>query len=476
MKEGERPDDAWRGDDTLLCVAVFGLALAVRVAFLANLGVPPFDPWRHLALVRNLREGAGFTLFDGQPYLWYGPLWYRLCAAAPAWLGMEWIAGLLSALCAPLAYGWARRSCGVAGAVTAGVLVASAGPVVGYTCHYGPEAASLALVLGGCVAAAAGRGTPSAVASGLAFGIGLGLRMNFVFAAWLFLPWLRDRRRGVVWAAGALLPLALTWARNRAILRAHPWVFTWDGLATRSADFDLLSTLVVQMHPSVREGLRRLHEQIIPRPEWIFDPHGGIAWGLVAFVLCGVAGILTSRRLPLILAASTAFLYFLAFDRSLSSNFFRIYLVVFPAFFLGIALATDELWKRGRRALALALPLLALATGSRLLVPAPSLEIGKLTPPAELLSEPRYLVNSGFYHPESLIYRFEGIEFLGLPLDPAQLDEFLAAYPAYRTVLWHQDFEVQGGVREQLMRGGRVADVREARNPAGRLYQVLRLD
>ena len=470
------PRAARRGDEAVLCLALFGLALAVRIAFLARLDVPPFDPWRHLALVRNLRDGLGFTLYDGQPYLWYGPPWYFACAALAGWVRIEWIAGLLSALSAPLAYVWARRSCGRAGAVTAGVLVAAAGPVVSYTCHYGPEAASLALLLGGLVAAGSGRGTASALASGLGFGIALTLRMNFVFAAWLFLPWLRARRRAAVWAAGVVLPIALTWWRNHAILRAHPWVFTWDGLATRSADFDFLSTLVLQMHPDVREGLRRLHEQIIPRPEWIFDPGGGIAWGLLVFVLCGLAGIAASRRVATILAASSAFLYFLAFDRSLSSNFFRIYLVVFPAFFLGIALATDALWSRRRRAIALALPVLAIAAGSRLLVPAPRLDIERVTPPPALLSEPRYLVNSGFYHPESLIYRFPGIEFLGLPLDPAQLDEFLAAYPDYRHVLWHVDYGVQDEIREHLARGRRAVVIGQARNDAGRLYQVLRLD
>ena len=55
------------------------------------------DPWRHLQLVRNIRSGAGFTLFDGQPYIWYSPVWYYLCAGLPSWFAMDWAAGLRAA-------------------------------------------------------------------------------------------------------------------------------------------------------------------------------------------------------------------------------------------------------------------------------------------------------------------------------------------------------------------------------------------
>ena len=52
----------------------------------------PFDPWRHLVLLRNLREGLGFTLTGEQPYVWYNPLWYVLCSWFPEGVGPEWIA------------------------------------------------------------------------------------------------------------------------------------------------------------------------------------------------------------------------------------------------------------------------------------------------------------------------------------------------------------------------------------------------
>ena len=36
----------------------------MRAAFTAAQGLPSADPWRHLLLLQNLREGRGFTLFE----------------------------------------------------------------------------------------------------------------------------------------------------------------------------------------------------------------------------------------------------------------------------------------------------------------------------------------------------------------------------------------------------------------------------
>ena len=468
----------WRRD-ALPAVALFALAVAVRLVFLARQGTPPYDPWRHLALVRNIREGLGFTLFDGQPYLWYGPAWYYVCAVLPGWVRMEWVSSLLSALAAPLLYLLARRdgeSGGTPAPLVAGLLAAASGPLVAYTCHYGPEAASLALLLGGMLACSAGRGSGSSFVGGLFFGGAVTLRLNFLFDVWLVLPWLRTRRAAASWVAGAALPLAATWWRNHAILSQHPWVFTWDGLATRSADFGILSTLVIQLQPGIAEALRRLHRQIIPWPEWLRTPGGDVAWGLLLFVLCSVAAILASRRLALGLAAASAMVYFLAFDRSLSSNFFRLYLVSFPPFFLATGLVAARLWRSRVRWTAIVPPAALLLSGAGLLVTPPAAPpLDAVTPPPGFLTSPAYLVNSGFYHPESLVYRFPGVRFAGLPLDATQLEQFLNDNPSYRLVLWH-DFSVQDEIRDALSGSGRVRGVRAARNPYGRIYEELSLE
>jgi len=458
-------------------VSLFALALAVRLLYLASMELPAFDPWRHLALVRNIREGAGFTLFDGQPYLWYSPIWYYACAALPQWFRMEWLASLLSALAAPLTYKLLRRETAEEGRVApvvAGLLMAASGPLVAYTCHYGPEAPALFLTLLALVLSAGTRRAAWALIAGLAFGTALVLRLNFVFNLFLFIPWLRRKSRVSAWLAGAAIPLLLTWWRNRSIIREYPWVFTWDGLATRSADFNPLSALVVQLHPAVQEGLRRLHEQVVPWPEWILDP-GGVAWGLLVFVLCGTGAVIVCRRWHVVLAGGSGLFYFLVLDGSLSSNFFRIYLVLFPSFFVALALLAERLWRarlvRGRW-LAAALVAVALLSGAGRLRPPRILPLEAVTPPEELLTEDAYLVNSGVYHPESLIYRFPQKSFIGLPLTPDRLEAFLEQFPRYRTVLWHE-LSVQDGLKELFENDDRYRRLDSAWNGHGHSYRTF---
>jgi hypothetical protein len=475
-RQGRTPGSV--ADEAVWAVALLALAIAVRLVFVARLEIPPFDPWRHLALIRNLRDGVGFTLFDGQPYLWYTPTWYSLCAIFPEWFRVEWLAGLLSALVPPAAYLFMRSQAPQAprvAPIVAGLGLAVCGPAVAYTCHYGPEALALLLTLLALWLGAASRSVVAGLISGMLFGVGLTLRLNFVFDGFLFLPLLRRPGRAAGFAAGAALPLLATWWRNHAIIDAHPWLFTWDGLATRSADFGLLSTLVPQMHPAIAEGLRRLHEQIIPYPEWIRGPDG-IAWGLLAFMICGMVGLIVSRSWAAMLAGGSAILYFSFFDRSMSAHFFRIYLVVVPTFWIGLALTADRLWRdRRSRAIGLVLLVVAVLGGSVLLVPAPMLPLEGVTPSPAFVEGDRYLVNSGFFHPESLIYRYPDKRFIGVPIDAAQLDDFLRDYPDYDRVLWH-DRGIQPEVGAELFRRADLSTVAESVNPYGVRYRSATLE
>jgi len=469
-------NDGWSRRASVEIGVVLLISAAVRGAYLALMELPIFDPWRHLLLIENLRSGAGFTLFDGQPYLWYSPLWYRFCAAFPEGVDPSWLAGLASVLAAPAAYLLLRETLGPReerAPLLAGLLMALSGPVVAFTCHYGPEAPALCLTLWAAFLAARSRSSWVAGLCGVAFGTALVLRLNFAFNLFLFLPALRRPRRGIPLLAGTAIPLLLTWWRNHRIIAAHDWLFTWDGLATPTAGFGLLSTLMVQMHPAVQEGLCRLHEIVVPRPEWLGSP------GLILFVVSGLLCVALSRRLDLILTAGLTLAYFLLLDGTNSSNFFRIWLVVFPAFFLATAIVASRVQRSLAESrdpllalgLAAAIVLLPLAGGAPMLKPREMLPLSMVTPPASLLTEEAYLVNSSFFHPESLIHRFPDKSFLGMPLDPASFDRFRAAYPGFRQVLWH-DFSVQDGLADHLKAGGyRV--VEQARNSHGRLYTVL---
>ena len=60
---------------------------------------------------------------------------------------IETVATLLSALAVPLLYGFLRSSESRRVALTGALMFALCGPVVRFTCHYGPEAFALSLTL-----------------------------------------------------------------------------------------------------------------------------------------------------------------------------------------------------------------------------------------------------------------------------------------------------------------------------------------
>ena len=441
------------------------VGLVARLAYLAVLDVAPYDPWRHLQLLDNLRAGLGFTLFDGQPYLWYSPVWHVLLAALPEVFRPDWVATLLSALAVPLFYGFVRAAENRRVALTGALILALCGPVVRFTCHYGPEALALSLTLGALWLFRARLELVWAVFAGLLYGTALIAQMNFLFVAPMFVPGLRTPTRGLAFGAGAFVPLALTWWRNHSIISAHDWVFTWDGLATRSADFTPLSTLIVQLHPAIKEGLRRLHEMIVPVPEWT------LSWWLIVFVVLGGLAGLAARRLWVGLTIVGTLFYFLVLDNGMSSNFFRIYLVLFPAFAYCMALAGERI-TRSRAAG----PLLAAAfvlAGGPMFRPPQMLPLGVTAPPEGLLEDELYLVNSGFYHPESLMRVYPDRHFIGLPIDAGQLEEFLGDYPQARKVLWRSFSSVQDDIKEALLVRPGTTLVRTELNDSRMRYTVL---
>jgi len=475
-----RPNFHWDRTDSVLCSAITAVAAISRIGYVSLMELSPFDPWRHLVLLRNLREGLGFTLTGDQPYIWYNPLWYVLCSWFPKGVGPEWIATICSWLCVPLIYTLTRaisRRDGRIAPVAAAVLACGYGPLVNYTCHFGPEAFAMLTMLLAITLAISRDGLPETIGAGVLFGVALVARLNFVFMIFMFLPVVGRVRRAVALGAGIALPLALAWWRNFSIIRDHAYLFTWDGLATPAREFNLLSTLVIQMHPDVGEGLRRLHEMIIPTAEW-FRPGGQLA-----LILIAVACVALARRWGPALAVGSGLFYFLVLDATGSARFFRIWLGLFPAMLISIALVAERLYTdHGRigRAIATVLVGLALLAGAPAWKPprfaAPtggdSIPLEMVTAPPGLLTEDRYMVNSTFFHPESLIYRYPDKRFIGLPLNPDDFDDFRTHFPEYRAVLWH-DLGVQDDLLRYLAGPAGFRDGGWATNAFGRSYRVL---
>lgn len=136
---GNRNKPELESRDYIYVVILLLIGSALRIFFLHAYGIPRFDPWRHLLLVENLRAGRGFTLFAGQPYIWYPPFWHGFAALMPRALGLGQLAALFSLLTIPLTYAFARvgAKMSAVGAGVAGFFMAASGPLVAFTCHYG---------------------------------------------------------------------------------------------------------------------------------------------------------------------------------------------------------------------------------------------------------------------------------------------------------------------------------------------------
>ena len=434
--------------------------------------LPSFDPWRHLALIRNLRQGSGFTLFDGQPYIWYSPVWYLICASVPAWIHVLWISSLLSTLSAVLMYLFLRSpfmGLDPRSSAVGALMAATFGPLINFTCHYGSEAFALFMTLAALVLCSHSFRPWTTFLGGLFLGAAMISRMNFAFIILLFPPMLQKPSRAFFFLCGLALPLSSSYWWNSRAIKNHAYLFTWDGIATPSSEYTFLSTLVVQMHATVQEATRALHQMIIPAPEWTGH------WELSLFMAIGLISIVISKRLSLFLSGLVPFVYFLFLDHSLSSNFFRIYLPLFPVFFVALSLAVKRLFLAGRWKSTLAgwsLVILVIGTGAKYLRPDPMYPLEEVTPPPEALTADAYMVNSGFYQPESLIYRFPDKRFIGLPLHPASFEDFYKNHNQYKFILWHE-FSVQDELLKYLLQSGKFTIVRAFANNAGRKYLLL---
>jgi hypothetical protein len=237
-------------------------------------------------------------------------------------------------------------------------------------------------------------------------------------------------------------------------------------LATRAADFDVLSTLILQLHPDISEGLRRLHEIVVPLPQW------ARSWSLVVFMMLGTASVAVARRAWLALTVMATLIYFLFFDTTMTSNHFRVYVVLFPVFAYAVALAADRL--RRNRWLGLLLAAAFVLAGATSFKPPQMVPVDMTAPPEGMIGNQTYLVNSGFYHPEALVRRFPESRFLGLPIQADQVEAFLSVYPSVETVLWH-GFSIQDEVKSALLARKGTSLIKSGHNRFDYPYEVYAL-
>lgn len=452
-----------------------------RYFFLVQSTLSEFDPWRHLILIDNIRQNTGFTLFADQTYIWYNALWYHLAALWGPGIYAGWLTSLLSLISAILFfYFLLRTEKSIAAALSGGFLVALYGPLITFTTgSYGAESFAFFLIVLSCLLATYKSSRMPAILAGCLFGIAIVARMNFVFNVFLILPLLADRGKKVIFLGMMTIVCAVTWWHNHNVISAHPYIFTWDGIATKSSDYNLVSTLIPQLHPAVVRATHDLYGRVMPIP-FDFVSRGVAAWGNVVFMVVGTGCVLLTRRWWLILSILFPLLFFGLFDKTLSTNFYRHYLAVFPSLFIGISIISEQLRhylsrKRGGRIRTLwpILIIIVLLSGLPYLRPKSMAPLKMVTTPPDVMTEVCYLVNSGFYHPESLVRRYPDKKFIGMPRNPEQFEDFIRYYPKYTNIVWHRQFSIQEDLLRYLIDSGRYQIVAASTNPMGIKYLLL---
>jgi hypothetical protein len=198
---------------------------------------------------------------------------------------------------------------------------------------------------------------------------------------------------------------------------------------------------------------------------------------MLSFMLVSVACILATRRLWLIMTTMIWAAYFLFFDTTHSARFFRIWVVFIPLMIVAISGVISRLIGKVEGPWATVLPLCLViflaATGIPDLFNHNKILLQNVTPPAGMLTESRYLVNGGFYQPESLIYQYPQKQFIGMPIRPEDLADFLGYYPEYRHILWHQSFNVQEKLLEFAQESPDFKTIKQGENKGGYHYQVM---
>ena len=227
------------------------LSLLMRAAYIYATDFPALDPWRHAALIKNILDGKGFTLFAGSPYIWYSPLWYYPAAWLGKLLGFGALELVVSSLPPILLYLLLWRSTReLRPALAAGLGTALFGPLLLYSTGLGSDGAALDLLLLALLLPEYRCGKLAYLLAGLLFGLACGMRANFIFAGLAFCrP--RDWRNLPYFIIGAALPLGFVLWRNYDITSTQAFVFTWDALASRGASFNLLSAFLPGLNPEV---------------------------------------------------------------------------------------------------------------------------------------------------------------------------------------------------------------------------------
>ena len=457
-----------------ICLIVL-LTVSFKLIYFSQITVPPFDSWRHLVLIRNIQTGNGFTLFNNQPYLWYSPIWYYFAAFFTLFFNIKLLIIAISAICSVLFFFFVYKTeKSLSVAFTAGILFAVYPPNAVYTSSFGSEPFSLLLIFTALMLLLYKPDNYLFVClSGLIFGISLSCRINFIFLFFLVIP-LINKKKLIIFVSAISLLFFLSCLRNYLIIHSYSYLFSWDGLATKTDSYNIISTFIPQLNKTVEVAISELHKSIFKYPEWFINERK-IQFGTISFILLSLVSVVYTKRIYFYFAGILPFIYFTFFDNTLSGYFFRIYLPLFPIYFISIALSVNKLFNRStnKKFFIFAVSLMVFASGCPYLFPRDITVLKNLTPPDQFINKKYYMVNSGYFHPENLIYKYPDKKFIGMPLNYSDFDNFTKNFPKYKNILWHIEFSIQDNLLIWLIQSKKYKVIKYETNNAGLEYVLL---
>jgi len=164
-------------------------------------------------------------------------------------------------------------------------------------------------------------------------------------------------------------------------------------------------------------------------------------------------------------------------DKTLSSHFFRNWVGLFPLLFLGCAISIARIGKFSFKFQAICGATLVvglLACGIPDLTPKRMIPLEVTLPPEKFLNRDYYMVNSGFYHPSNLCYRYPSKHFIGMPLSPQRFENFQKQYPEYRLLIWRESFNIQQPLLQHIKNSCKYSKSECEENLYGFNYCLLR--
>jgi hypothetical protein len=475
-----QPTAAAARSRTLLLAGVAAGGILVRLAHVRLLPIVPFDPWRHLALVRNLADGRGFVLFDDQLYTFYSPFWYVLAALVWPHVNPASAAAVFGGLSTMPAWIVGNFYGGRRGAWMSALGAAFLGQLIYFSTTYGGEALSVTLLWTAWALCCTGISSRArALAAGLILGVALLLRPQLLIAILPLVVLVRRHRAAALLAAA--LPAAGQALANFANLARFPFIYGWDGLAVPRASVTLPGWVLGSLDWRVLGQAAAYYGALVKPAGWkallttsemLNQP------GLIAFILAGTVACLLSKR-PALLITGLVGLSLPLMTRNWW--FGRHWITLMPVYLAALASlgALDSASGPGprrkiARVAAMGTLLALLAMGLPMIGEATPMSLASVIPPTGMLPAAGSLaVQGGDYHPESIVWAYPALRVIGLPSDPSNLRPMLRS-EATDLVLLHEPYGICPRTAREVATSRDFRLLAIGRNPFGVTYRLYR--